>query len=98
MHTVIPISFAVPCMVLILSVSVPRNRAKKNVMAGREAVVEAAKVAEVYDNAIPFKSKLNVTPNKESMKILMKVTNERGGALFRSKKKARGAKKMVANA
>lgn len=39
----------------------PRKRAKKNVMAGREAVVAAAKVADVYDNAIPFKFKLNVT-------------------------------------
>ena len=29
-------------------------------MAGRDAVVAAAKVADVYDNAIPFKSKLNV--------------------------------------
>jgi hypothetical protein len=85
-------------MLLTLSLSIPNKRAKKNVMAGREAVVAAAKVADVYDNAIPFKSKLNVTPNKESMKILMKVTNERGGALFRSKKKARGAKKMVAKA
>jgi len=98
MHTVIPKSFAVPCMLLTVSDSIPRKRAKKNVMAGREAVVAAAKVADVYDNAIPFKSKLNVIPNRERMKILMKVTNERGGALLRSKKKARGAKNMVANA
>lgn len=42
------------------SIAYPNITAKKKVIAGRQLLVAAAKVADVYTRAIPYMSRLNV--------------------------------------